>query len=465
MATSATSVNVLTLPKMQQVKVFRDREAVAQDPRGTGEKLMKISRACNHLVTNVLPEIRKIFIEIKAKFSTGPAESAQLGSLSLDATIEKGSKLFGSSQETIYKKTIQTVRDFVGKFELVETTGIDLEHTFSTSAFAGRVITQLDGLTYAPKGGEHNLSVHDAEDRLTNLMTDLSAASGQAQISKSGIDGLFGGGSVSGVGGAMANFLQEEILLEQIVRFKDTKDTKHLNKIFEKAGDHQITAILKSMIKEDPSLIAVITEFYTRTGRNVESFGQIVVGQNQEPAARVEVSHDLTVATRINTGLVAGANGSRFSVVPHVVAEVVGAEVVDSEDGFTSEEEDEEVASLNGDIPVEVLLDDEAVAVPLDGEAAVEHTVYDYGNWFIQTKETRYLQQVFEMAGENLEILESMIQEDPTLADIIIEFYGTKEWGTENLETIIPKIAIVVESPDAVTLDASLSSRLQSVTA
>ncbi|MCH9632551.1 MAG: hypothetical protein S4CHLAM6_08890 [Chlamydiae bacterium] len=263
-----TTASILTKDMTTQAILHTQRDKVVKNPLGIGKELKIICGNCKVMTAEAFPKITQIFTEIKEKYSTGSGESAHLGSLALDAVIEKGFRVVGSSQESRYKLLMDKIQATIKGLPVVETKAIDLEHSFSTAEFAKGVHEHLESLQFGPKDSEHNISLHNAEERLSILkdyitdqmsvasMTGLdigkmfSVMSGQVQVDETGAT----------IESPFKRLLKEQSLLEDIIRFKNTGDVKHFAKIMDKAGANPV--ILDSIIKEKPEHVPVIIGHY-----------------------------------------------------------------------------------------------------------------------------------------------------------------------------------------------------------
>ncbi len=277
--------SILTLDMQTQATIHAQRELIIKDPLKTGQTLGDICNKCTVMSNDSFPRLTKIFEEIKEKFSTGSAFDAQLGNLALNAVIDKTFKVIGSNQEARYNTEIEKINAFVLKLPVVETEAISLKHSFSTSKFVAGVQERLKSLKFGPKDGPHNISLHDAEDRLAELASFISDQAFDASMT--GLDigkmvSVMSGKGQSAVEGApvaaslFTDLIAEQSLLEQIVKFKTTGDVKYLAKIIEKAGADPV--ILDSIIKEKPDLIPVIVQHYNDQKYDKTELMQIVAG-------------------------------------------------------------------------------------------------------------------------------------------------------------------------------------------
>lgn len=277
--------SILTLDMNAQAAIHAQRESVIKDPIRTAETLGSICKKCTVMSNDAFPKMTAIFDEIKEKFSTGSAFDAQLGNLALNAVIDKTFKVIGSNQEARYNTEIEKINTVVLGLPVVETGSIGLEHTFSTSEFAAGVKERLESLKFGPKESSHNISLHDAEDRvieLASFIRDQAAAASFTGLDIGKMISVMSGKGASAVDGQpvavslFTDLVAEQSLLEQIVRFKNTGDAKHLDKIIEKAGADPV--ILDSIIKEKPALIPVIIQHYDDKGYDKTELMEIVAG-------------------------------------------------------------------------------------------------------------------------------------------------------------------------------------------
>ena len=286
--------SILTRDIATQVTIHAQRELVIKHPIETGKTLGKICLSCTVLCNTSFPKLTAVLNEIKEKFSTGSAFDANLGSLALNAVIDKAFRVIGSNQETRYNTEIEKINALVLGLPVVETGSISLEHSFSTLDLIAGVQKRIESLKFGPKDSEHNISLHDAEDRLANLETFITE-----QASAASFTGLDISKMVAVMSGKAASnslfkdLLAEQSLLEQIVRFKNTGDVKHFTKIIEKAGTDPV--ILDSIIKEKPTLIPVITAHYDAKGYDKTELKQIIAGDFVAPVDELsEGSLDLS---------------------------------------------------------------------------------------------------------------------------------------------------------------------------